>query len=57
MRVMTKKQRRFGNPARQAEVDAEKHSQAIAAQAAAVSAAAQRRAEADDADCAGGCCG
>ena len=49
-----KKQRRFGNPARQAEVDAAEQERVLTAQAAAVSAAAQSRA---DADCTTGCCG
>ena len=52
-----KKQRRFGNPLRQAQVEAEERARALAAQAAAVATAAQRRADAADADCATGCCG
>lgn len=55
MRVMaTNKQRRFGNPARQAEVDAREQERVIAAQAGAVLMAAQRK---TDADCTTGCCG
>ncbi|WP_157677108.1 hypothetical protein [Auraticoccus monumenti] len=47
-----KKQQRFGNPARQAEVEARRQARAVAAQAVAVSAAAQRK---TDSGC-GSCC-
>lgn len=51
--MATTKKRRFGNPARQAEVEAEQQARIIAAQAVSVAAAAQRKA---DSDCATGCC-
>jgi len=49
--MSVKKQRRLGNPARRAEVDAKVQAQLVAVQAAAVSAAAQRKTEAGCVGC------
>ncbi|WP_299038977.1 hypothetical protein [uncultured Pseudokineococcus sp.] len=50
---MATRKTRFGNPARQAEAASREQARALAAQSAAVAAAAQRSA---DPDCATGCC-
>ncbi|WP_155246078.1 hypothetical protein [Salinispora arenicola] len=49
--MATKKRRRFGNPARQAEIDAAARAQARAAQAAAVAATRKRKESSCDTCC------